>query len=158
MYQALFNLGLSSPLFSDCDFVAQTTVVRDHDFVIWVVVVQGRRISGFGDCNVVGRVNPDRITYLNLVSLSIEVGKIEMARQFHCCIVKSGFRKDCYVNSSLVDFTYTSLVNCCACLPSSELGKHIHGLVIRLGFDRDMVLASALTDMYAKNENIQWSG
>ncbi|KAI3693962.1 hypothetical protein L1987_76918 [Smallanthus sonchifolius] len=49
------------------------------------------------------KVNPDRITCLNLVTMSIQSGQIELGRQFHCCIVKWGFCKDCYVNSCLVD-------------------------------------------------------
>ncbi|XP_071696785.1 pentatricopeptide repeat-containing protein At2g46050, mitochondrial [Rutidosis leptorrhynchoides] len=49
------------------------------------------------------RVNPDRVTCLTLLGLSIRVGQIETGRQIHCWIVKSGFSKDCYVNSRLVD-------------------------------------------------------
>nr|XP_043620300.1 pentatricopeptide repeat-containing protein At2g46050, mitochondrial [Erigeron canadensis] len=49
------------------------------------------------------KVNPDRVTCLNVVSLSINAGKDEMGRQFHCWIMKSGFCKDCYVSSCLVN-------------------------------------------------------
>ncbi|KAL4562681.1 hypothetical protein LXL04_026711 [Taraxacum kok-saghyz] len=49
-------------------------------------------------------VNPNRITFLNLVSLSIQAGDFKMGTQLHCRIAKSGFRKDCHVNSSLVKF------------------------------------------------------
>ncbi|KAI3711405.1 hypothetical protein L2E82_41471 [Cichorium intybus] len=84
-------------------------------------------------------VNPDRITYLNLVSLSIKVGKIEMGRQFHCCIVKSGFRKDCYVNSSLVDF-YAKFEFVC------EARRVFDDAV-----EKDLVLWNVMVSCYALN-------
>ncbi|KAD0670014.1 hypothetical protein E3N88_43889 [Mikania micrantha] len=49
------------------------------------------------------KVNPDCVTCFNLVTMSIQVGQIKLCKQFHCCIVKWGFCKDCYVNSCLVD-------------------------------------------------------
>ncbi|XP_076888844.1 pentatricopeptide repeat-containing protein At2g46050, mitochondrial-like [Bidens hawaiensis] len=49
------------------------------------------------------KVGPDRGTCLNLVTMSIQTGRIEMGMQFHCCIVKWGFCKDCYVSSCVVD-------------------------------------------------------
>ncbi|KAL7592484.1 pentatricopeptide repeat-containing protein At2g46050, mitochondrial [Lactuca sativa] len=84
-------------------------------------------------------VNPDRITFLNLISLSSQVGSIEMGRQFHCRTVKSGFCKDCHVNSSLVNFY-------------AKFGFVSEArLVFDDAVDKDLVLWNVMVSCYALN-------
>ncbi|KAK1408833.1 hypothetical protein QVD17_40918 [Tagetes erecta] len=75
-----------------------------RNVVTWNTLI---RDSHMGFCYfkrmMLEKINPDRVTCLNLVTMSIQAGRIEMGKQFHCCIVKWGFCKDCYVNSCVLD-------------------------------------------------------
>ncbi|KAJ0914348.1 putative tetratricopeptide-like helical domain superfamily [Helianthus annuus] len=85
------------------------------------------------------KVNPDRITCLNLVIMSVQVGQIVMGRQFHCCIVKWGFGKDCYVNSCLVDMY-------------AKLGFVLEARrVFEDVLEKDLVLWNVMVSCYALN-------
>ncbi|XP_024992495.1 pentatricopeptide repeat-containing protein At2g46050, mitochondrial [Cynara cardunculus var. scolymus] len=88
-------------------------------------------------------VKIDRITFLNLLCLSLEIGKIEMGKQFHCCIVKLGFYKDCYLNSSLVNFY--------AKLGFVQESRWVFDDVL----EKDLVLWNVMVSCYALNGLIE---
>ncbi|KAJ4954318.1 hypothetical protein NE237_011101 [Protea cynaroides] len=84
-------------------------------------------------------VEPNYITFIGLLRISIELNDIEIGKQLHCFIIKSNLALNCFVGSALVDmYSKYSLV---------EDARQLFDKILF----RDMVLWNVMVSCYAYN-------
>lgn len=119
-----------------------------RNVVTWNILISGlvgcgRSFAHLGFCYfkkmVLEMFGPDSTTYTGLLRLCIEQNDVENGRQLHSLIVKSGWCKDCFVGSALVDlYAKFGLV---------KDARQVFDSVL----DRDVVLWNVMVSCYAFN-------
>ncbi|XP_042491347.1 pentatricopeptide repeat-containing protein At2g46050, mitochondrial-like isoform X1 [Macadamia integrifolia] len=88
---------------------------------------------------LVEMVEPNYITFIGLLRISIEPNDIEIGKQLHCFIIKSNLDLNCFVGSALIDiYSKCSLV---------EDAQRVFDKILI----RDMVLWNVMVSCYAYN-------
>ncbi|KAF5725682.1 putative pentatricopeptide repeat-containing protein [Tripterygium wilfordii] len=100
-------------MFAKCGDLFASREVFDkldcRDSISWNSLINGYILSGnFNEGLKLFRkmkmhLNPDPITYVLLLSMSSQVADLDLGKQLHCDMAKSGYDSDLVVNNALVD-------------------------------------------------------
>ncbi|KAL3724390.1 hypothetical protein ACJRO7_029547 [Eucalyptus globulus] len=126
--------------------------------------------------------SPSPLTFVSILGLLTALFTLELSKQVHGLLSKSGISMDLYAGSSLIDvYSKSSLMNArdivvwkamlfgysqqmeneetfklfIVNLASLQHGQQFHSQIIKCGLDFDPFVTNALVDMYAKCGSIQ---
>jgi pentatricopeptide repeat protein len=122
-------------------------------------------------------MKPDKITYISMLKACSSPIALQLGKQIHASLSKSGFGSDVRLENSLIgmyvkcgsdkdafdvyrhmqqkgvqrnNFTYMSILNACNSPAALEWGKEVHAHIMNSGWDSDVCVGNALISMYTK--------
>jgi len=122
-------------------------------------------------------VELDAITYISILNACADPVALELGKQVHDQIMRSGFNSNVRIGNALIGMyvkcgsnngafdvyklmqqncldvdkiTYTSILNACASPVALEWGKQVHAHIRGSGFESDLWVGTSLISMYVK--------